>query len=544
METLKAVFSLVLAFFMSLGQIISPLFANQSKYFEKWDAGQKFETEYCVELEKKPGKDFVVLNFADVQLGDGEMFTSAWELAKADIKAAIEQAQPDLITLTGDNSWGMVGYIELCREIDSYGIPWAPVMGNHDGQNTPSEFWCAYQFTTCKNCLFRFGPKEMGFGNYIINITENDKIIHTLFMMDTHSDADDTEAGAINLGADGEAGYDHLWANQLEWYEWAVNGITASAGETVESSVFFHIPVVEQETYYPEYYDEENDCWKEEYADTCFGVNHEAVCCARGNNGFFDLCKQLGSTKNIIVGHDHVNSSSMVVDGIRLSYGLKCGSGCYWEPEMNGASTLTISSDGTGTFDHIYLNPEVITAEKSFNEIIESGTYTLKLTVTSDGTTVPLTVYSQGEKYATETTVSGIKARFVSDGTKMYLVLPVLKMYIDAGFTEELIGDNALDDAEGIFDSSGDEGREFVKTAAEKINGKTYTVEEYRTGDGTIRYYYMAQDLKRIETIDSENTVTLIEIKSVSSQVNPSVFSLEGCTKLSEEELERLSAEI
>ena len=80
---------------------------------------------------------------------------------------------------------------------------------------------------------------------------------------------------------------------------------------------------------------------------------------------------------------------------------------------MNGASTLTISSDGTGTFGHIYLNPEVITAEKSFNEIIESGTYTLKLTVTDDGTTVPLTVYSQGEKYATETTVSGIKARFV-----------------------------------------------------------------------------------------------------------------------------------
>ena len=66
---------------------------------------------------------------------------------------------------------------------------------------------------------------------------------------------------------------------------------------------------------------------------------------------------RLGSTKNMIVGHDHVNSSSMVVDGIRLSYGLKCGSGCYWEPEMSGGSTLTISSDGTGTFAHVYIAP-------------------------------------------------------------------------------------------------------------------------------------------------------------------------------------------
>lgn len=350
--------SVAFAFIMSLGQIIAPLTANQAKYFEKWSADDKFQSSYCVELKKDPEKDFVVLNLADVQLNDAELYDGQWDLAKATISSAIKQAKPDLITLTGDNAWGMLAYIELCKEIDSYGIPWAPVMGNHDGQRTPSEFWCAYQFATAENCLFKFGPEGMGYGNYIINITENGKIIHSLFMMDTHSNADDTDAGKINLGADGSAGYDHLWANQLKWYEWAVNDITESAGRTVESSVFMHIPVYEYSTYYAEYYDKENDCWKDEYADECFGVNHEDVCCANGNNGFFDLCKKLGSTKNIIVGHDHVNSSSMLVDGIRLSYGLKCGSGCYWEPEMSGASTLTVSSDGTGTFEHIYIKSD------------------------------------------------------------------------------------------------------------------------------------------------------------------------------------------
>ena len=343
-------------FIISLVQIIAPFTANQAKLFEKWSADDKFETSYCAELKKDPDKDFVVLNIADVQLNDAELYDGSWDLAKSTIKSAVEKAKPDLITLTGDNAWGMLSYIELCKYIDSYGIPWAPVMGNHDGQRTPSEFWCAYQFTSSKNCLFKFGPEDMGYGNYIINITENGKIIHTLFMMDTHSDADDTEAGKINLGTDGSAGYDHLWANQLEWYEWAVDGITASAGKTVESTAFMHIPVVEYDTYYAQYYDKENDCWKDEYADDCFGVNHEDVCCAHGNNGFFALCKRLGSTKNIIVGHDHVNSSSMLVDGIRLSYGLKCGSGCYWESEMSGGSTLTIASDGTAEFEHIYID--------------------------------------------------------------------------------------------------------------------------------------------------------------------------------------------
>ena len=55
--------------------------------------------------------------------------------------------------------------------------------------------------------------------NYIINITEKGKIIHTLFMMDTHSYIEREVDGEI------ETFYDHLWDNQQEWYKWAVNGI-------------------------------------------------------------------------------------------------------------------------------------------------------------------------------------------------------------------------------------------------------------------------------------------------------------------------------
>jgi hypothetical protein len=191
----------------------------------------------------------------------------------------------------------------------------------------------------------------MGYGNYILNITENGKTIHTLFMMDTHSNRN----YKLNDGTVLENEYDHLWPTQMKWYRWAVNGIAAMEGKTVESTVFMHIPVYQYRTAWAEAWNESKQAYNTEYAETSFGVNKEAVCSAPVDNGFFDLCKELGSTTNMVVGHDHVNSSSIVYDGIRLTYGLKLGEGCYFEDGMTGGTTLSINSEGHVTTQHHYV---------------------------------------------------------------------------------------------------------------------------------------------------------------------------------------------
>jgi hypothetical protein len=191
----------------------------------------------------------------------------------------------------------------------------------------------------------------MEYGNYIINITEYGNIIHTLFMVDTHNNAEFTldDGSAVS-------GYDHLRDNQIEWYKWAVNGITEVAGKTVESSVFMHIPVYEY-----------RDAWKENFgsmdqgtldpslAPGAQGVNGEGIYSAPVNNGFFTVCKELGSTKNMIVGHDHVNNFQIYYDGIRLTYALKTGYGCYYADDLLGATTVTIGSDGSAFVEHNYV---------------------------------------------------------------------------------------------------------------------------------------------------------------------------------------------
>ena len=131
MATLK----LILAFFISLFQILSPVAAlvmnfGESNFFTEWSVKDKFTADYCAEIEKNPDEDFIILNLADVQLKDDLVYEEQGVKSAEMIDSLIEKTQPDLITLTGDNAWGTIAYLKLIHQIDSYGIPWAPVMSH------------------------------------------------------------------------------------------------------------------------------------------------------------------------------------------------------------------------------------------------------------------------------------------------------------------------------------------------------------------------------------------------------------------------------
>lgn len=351
-----AIIKMLLAYVLSLGQIFAPIGAwieagGEDAFFTEWSVTDEFTEDCYATIEKQPGEDFVVLNLADVQLDDDDVYGERGEISKAVIDKLVADTQPDLITLSGDNATGTISYLELVEWVDSYGIPWAPVMGNHDGQGCISEFWCAELFYEAENCLFRFGPEDMGYGNYIINITENDRIIHTFFMLDTHNDGEFTLEDGTTV-----EGYDHLWDNQIEWYKWAVNGIKDMAGRTVRSTAIMHIPVYEYSDAWSAAWNEEKQEFNPLYNLTSFGSNNEGVCSSPVNNGFFDVCKELGSTKDILVGHDHINDSSILYKGIRLSYSLKTGLGSYYELEKIGGTTLTFGSLGIPEIEHHYID--------------------------------------------------------------------------------------------------------------------------------------------------------------------------------------------
>ena len=266
----------------------------------------------------------------------------------------IKATKPDLITLTGDQVSGVyVRYTlkKICKFLDGYGIPWAPVLGNHDGQwnvtrNGNGDIYLSGKY---KNVVFRKNDPDLGVGNYIINITKDNKSVHTVFMIDSH------DSRTYDSGED----YDYIWQSQIDWYDWAVKGIAeTNGGDVVPSSCFFHIPLVEYIDAYNGY---------EEGIYEGGNVNNEEVCCSEHNNkenpynsGFFSKLQELGSTKLVMVGHDHTNCSWVNYKGITLAYGLKSGYGSYYNDNVIGGTVVKINKNGSTSLDYYhYINGEI-----------------------------------------------------------------------------------------------------------------------------------------------------------------------------------------
>ena len=201
--------------------------------------------------------------------------------------------------------------------------------------------WIANKYEEAENCLFKQGPDNIGgIGNYIINIRENDKIVQSLIMMDTHAsryyDKDDEDRH-----------YDFIYDSQIEWYKWAINGINEYNNSKTDSMIFMHIPIPEFKTAY--------DLWQQEGGaeGENFGIKGEEECPSYINTGMFNAIKEFDSTKYVFAGHDHLNNYSVMYEGVRLTYAMKTGDRCNQTPGQNGGTLITMGDKIT--VEHIYV---------------------------------------------------------------------------------------------------------------------------------------------------------------------------------------------
>lgn len=373
------VLAILLAVLLTVGIVLGILWfpVKGKANNEFWLSSDTYRLEDTVTIQKEPGKDFKILNLADIQYNDTlDVFQRAY--TEETIRTLIEQEKPDLITMTGDQVWAAFqkqSQKDLIKFMDSFGIPWAPVYGNHDGEGNADKNWLADRYMESEYCVFKKGPNNIGgTGNYVINIMEGDKIVQSLIMLDSGSwrgydgmpqeremiaDALDNKTQEYILNEDGTrkqepfgTGYEFMSESQIAWYKWALAGAKqVNGGEMPESMLFFHIAL-------PEFYNAYLQ-WKDSGFDPemGFGEKREEVCCPSVNSGFFQVIKDLGSTKNVIVGHDHVNSYSVLYEGVRLTYGLKTGNRCYADDDLNGGTLLTITDNGVKT-EHKYVKVE------------------------------------------------------------------------------------------------------------------------------------------------------------------------------------------
>ena len=319
-------------------------------------------------LQKRPDRDFRILNLTDPQLSDAEWEDGRKEgrLLTNTVSTLVERIAPDLITVTGDLAWAgnNESYRRLASLLDSFDIPWAPVFGNHDIQGGPEKLYKAAKILTSgKNCLFDAGEPSLGCGNYTIGIEQNGVLIHGLIMMDSHDRKEYT-------GPDGKTVL--AWADieqeQFPWYREQIRALSDAGAK--ESTLIMHIPLYTYreaaEAAFKEGVDTKSlapdcrfsdGCYNPGYEDA-FGTMYEGIASYPTDNGFFGVIKECGHTKTVLAGHDHVNNFSIPYCGVRLLYALKTGPGCYWNPKMNGGTLLTVDKNGQLTAEHIYVEPK------------------------------------------------------------------------------------------------------------------------------------------------------------------------------------------
>lgn len=333
------------------------------KYAQSFDSVQpepsispkKTEDGYEIVIDK----ELKVLHLTDVHIGGGFMSYSRDKKALTAVASLVKQANPDLVIITGDLTFAVIksGSFnnarparELAALMESLGVYWTLVPGNHDVETYDildyPEWSSVYEDKEYTKCLYERGSTQIfGYGNQVIDV-KNAKgdIVQSLIMLDSNSYPEEHKVKNELSGI-----YDNIHEDQIDWYKNMVEK-RSSEKQKVSSLMFFHIPLEEFNTAWKEY--KENGYKDTENVKYFFGrcdEENETVCSPAEEDEVFETVQELGSTKGIFCGHDHLNNFSVEYKGIRLTYGMSIDylaySGIDKLTQQRGAEVITLYPD-------------------------------------------------------------------------------------------------------------------------------------------------------------------------------------------------------
>lgn len=338
-------------------------------------------TDFSVSAQ--PGKPFTLLQLTDMQVIDAAQQRRPDRLKPREIEwwqtglvsvncydriaATVREAKPDLIFITGDIVYGefddagtsLSGFIAF---MESLGIPWAPVFGNHDNESKIGITEQCRRFSEAPHCLFARGSVS-GNSNYTVGIYDGETLSRVLYMTDSngcgHTDDPDV-CRRIGLAPD-----------QTAWLADTAAKIEAACGHTVPGFFCCHIPT-------PDFHDAvvgagyQTEEEMKGLGDFCVGSpvpSCDNVIPARdpGDSGCKnEVLHQHGDPRlaplwhahgidGAFAGHFHRINLSVLYDGIRYTLGVKCGTYDYHAEGQTGGTKITLSPDrGTFTVTPIY----------------------------------------------------------------------------------------------------------------------------------------------------------------------------------------------
>ena len=236
--------------------------------------------------------------------------------------------------------------------MENLGVYWTVTFGNHDDEafnyKRRQSVADMYANEDLKYCLFEQSPENVsGIGNHVINLKNTaGEVTQSLIMIDSHAYIHkDLLLGTIDAIF---WNYDNIKQDQIDWYEGIIEQYQPKS-----SLLFFHIPIREVKNAYDEHIangrtDTENVKW-------LFGVDgedrsDEVVFASRLGDDLFEKVLELGNTRAMFFGHDHLNNFVLGYKGVLFSYGYSIDYSAYSDIDKSGSqrgcTVLTIKSNG------------------------------------------------------------------------------------------------------------------------------------------------------------------------------------------------------
>ena len=327
------------------------------------DIGYSPYLDFVIEVER--GRNIRLLQLTDTQIIDGSQKRTPNRLQPAEnidwvpemmrenlfdeIDRLVTLVEPDLILITGDIIYGEfddagTSLLKLIAVMDGYGIPWAPVFGNHENESVKGVDWQVEQLIRAEHCLFKRG-NVTGNGNYNIGIVQNGALVRTVYMLDSNGCGYIPD---INIGkVESAAGFAD---DQIAWVENRMSNIERVCGGKVPSFVGFHIPMAHFAAAKAQYTTLNTftigETFPAKNGDFGGAQNNETIEGQFESPKIHEILIRYG-TDGVFAGHFHCNNTSIYHGGIRWTFGLKTGvydshprhtGGVYIEVAEGGAS--------------------------------------------------------------------------------------------------------------------------------------------------------------------------------------------------------------
>ncbi len=336
-------------------------------------------------LQAVPGKPFTILQLTDMQFIDASQkrtpdrlspWSNEWwqpenleKIALTRIRRTVAESEPDMIVITGDMIYGQFDdngsmHRRLCECMGSFGIPWAPVFGNHDCETALGVDWQCDLYAHAPGCLFARGSVT-GNSNYTVGIYEGDSLVRVLFMMDANCCFGGTDPALYKASAFGE--------DQVAWLQHTADRIRETLGRTVPAFLCCHIPPADMHTALVDagYASPETvgGALRFRIGEEPAGMEPVFAPASPGDMGYTDRPVNVLSNRiepqlirsgvdGVFCGHCHETTLSVAHGPIRYTFGVKCGTYDHHYEGLMGGTKITLPADRNGfVLQHMYEGP-------------------------------------------------------------------------------------------------------------------------------------------------------------------------------------------